>query len=97
MCATLANLPKHDVGNSIEVLAMDVRWLVSIWKIMLSPHDIQMEDKKNIFFDTIMGVSSMRYFIAKGIALDHRERERVIIVFVMNNMLIWKEREENLH
>ena len=76
MCATLANLPKHDVGNSIEVLAMDVRWLVSIWKIMLSPHDIQMEDKKNIFFDTIMAVSSMRYFIAKGIALDHRERER---------------------
>lgn len=45
---------------------------------MMNPHDIKMEDISNVFFDTITGVSTMRYFNAQQIALDHRVEEREI-------------------
>lgn len=41
---------------------MDVRRVTSIWKIMMNPHDIEMKDNCNVFFDTVLGTSSMRYF-----------------------------------
>ena len=39
---------------------MDVRRATLVWKIMMNPHDIEMEDISNIF-DTLSGVSSMSF------------------------------------
>ena len=41
---------------------MDVRRVASTWKIMTSLHDIEMKDNYNVFFDTLLGTSFMRYF-----------------------------------
>lgn len=53
-------LPKHDLGDSEKSAGMDVRRATSIWKIKMNPHDIEMEDISNVYFDTILGVSNMR-------------------------------------
>ena len=57
---------------------MDVRQVASIWKTMMNPHDITMEDISNVFFDTITRVSNMRYFNAQQIVLDRQVEERQI-------------------
>jgi hypothetical protein len=54
---------------------MDVRRVVSIWKIMTSPHGIVMEDISNIFFHTMYGVSNMRYFKSQELVLHHGDEE----------------------
>ena len=39
---------------------MDVRCVISIWKIKMDPYNIDMEDIYNIFFGTMIGVATMR-------------------------------------
>lgn len=50
---------------------MDVKRATSIWKIVMNPMDIDMEDVSNIFFDTIMGVENTSYFNAQHLVVDH--------------------------
>ena len=50
---------------------MNVNQVASICKIMMNPHNIDMEDISNVLFDTITGVSNMRYFNAPQIVHDH--------------------------
>ena len=57
---------------------IDVERVASTWKIVMNPHDIQMEDIPDVVFDTITGESNMRYFNAQQIAIDNREEEREI-------------------
>lgn len=57
---------------------MDVMWAASTCKIMMNPHDIEMGDILDVFFDTITGISTMRYFNAQQIALEHRAEEQEI-------------------
>lgn len=39
---------------------MAIRRAASIWNIMMSPHNIKMEDISNVVFDTMLGASNMR-------------------------------------
>ena len=64
-------IPKRSIG-------MDVRRATYIRKIMMNPHGIEMEDISNHFFDTVSGVSNMRYFESQQIALDHCNEEREV-------------------
>lgn len=48
---------------------MDVKRAMSILETMMNPHDIQMEYISNVFYDTIKGVSNMRYFNAQKLQL----------------------------
>ena len=57
---------------------MDVRRAASIWKIMMNPYDIEMEDISGVFCDTNLGVSNMRYFKSQQIAHEHRDEEREV-------------------
>jgi len=52
-----------------------VRMVASIWKIIMNPRDIEMEDISNVIFDTVSGVSNMRYFKSQKIELDLYEEE----------------------
>ena len=44
----------------------------------MSPHDIEMEDISNFFFDTVSGVSNTRYFKSQELAPQHGEEEQEI-------------------
>lgn len=44
----------------------------------MNPHDIEMEDISNVYFDTILGVSNMRQFKAQETVDDHQVEERDI-------------------
>lgn len=54
---------------------MDVRRVVSIWKTMMSPRGIVMEDISSVFFHTMYGVSNMRYFKSQELVLQHGDEE----------------------
>ena len=41
----------------------------------MSPRDIKMEDISNVFFDTVSGVSNMRYFKSQELAPQHGDEE----------------------
>lgn len=41
---------------------MVVKWMASIWKITINPHDIKMDDISNVFVNTIMRVSTHEIF-----------------------------------
>lgn len=60
------------MGYSIEVHGHRA---TSIWKIMMNPHDIEMEDISNVFDETVSWVSNMRHFKSQQITLDHYEEE----------------------
>ena len=36
-------------------VGMDVKRAALIWKVIMNPHDIEMEDISNVFFDTDLG------------------------------------------
>ena len=55
---------------------MDVRKATSIWKIMMTPYDNRDGRYPNVFFDTISGVSNMRYFKSQQVAHERRDEER---------------------
>ena len=57
---------------------MDVRCVTSIWKIKIDPNDIDMEDIYNIFFGTMTGVATTRYFDSYMMAHEHEEEERAV-------------------
>lgn len=57
---------------------MDVRRAASVWKTMMDPYDIEMEDISNIFVDTISNVTNVRYFKAQEIAHGHQVEEKEI-------------------
>jgi hypothetical protein len=52
-------------------VGMDAKRVVAIWKTMMNPHEITMDNISNVFFATVMGVYNMRYFKAQEIVLDH--------------------------
>lgn len=54
---------------------MDVRRAASIWKIITSLHDIEMEDITNVLFDTISGVSNTRYFKSQKLVHEHGDEK----------------------
>jgi len=62
----------------LRCVGMDVRRVVSIWRIMMNPHDTQMKDISNVFFDSITNVSNMRYIHAQQTSVDHWVEERNI-------------------
>ena len=62
----------------LKSTGMDVRRAAFIWKVMMNPNDIQMEDIYNVFFDAVMGVSRMRYFNPQSMAHEHEGEERAI-------------------
>lgn len=45
---------------------------------MISPHDIEMEDISNFFFDTVLVISNMRYFKSQELAPLRGDDERDI-------------------
>lgn len=55
---------------------MNVRGAASIWTIMMNPHNIELEDISNVFFDMVLGVSNMRYFKSQEMAHDYCDEER---------------------
>ena len=57
---------------------MDVRRVASTWKVMMNPHDIEMENTYSVCFDTVLEVTNMRYFKTHQRAFDHHEKEREI-------------------
>ena len=65
---------------SLRSSGMDVKHVASIWKIMMSPHDIDMKDISNAFFDAIMGNSTHEIFflIYHPIVHDHHMDEQEI-------------------
>lgn len=64
---------------------MDVRYVASIWKIMMNPTNIHMEDISNVFFDTIIGVANMRYYNAQQLkGVIERRSKRSIVHHMMN-------------
>jgi hypothetical protein len=59
--------------------SMNVRRVASMWKVMMNPHDIEMEDTyRSVCFDTVSGVTNMRYFKSHQLAFDRHEKEREI-------------------
>lgn len=54
---------------------MEVKHVALIWKIMMGPTNIDMENISNVFFDSILGVVNMRYFNVQQITMDHQEEE----------------------
>lgn len=59
---------------------MGVRRATSMWKVMMNPHDIEIEDISNIFFDNVLGVTNMSYFKSQKLVFDRHEKERELIV-----------------
>lgn len=59
----------------VRFAGTNVRMVASIWKIIMNPRDIEMEDISNVIFDTVSGVSNMRYFKSQKIELDLYEEE----------------------
>jgi hypothetical protein len=51
-------------------IGMDVRRVALIWKIMMNPHDIKIKNISNVFFDTVLRVSNMRYFKSQELSHD---------------------------
>lgn len=45
---------------------------------MMNAYCIEMEEISNNFFDTMMGVSNMRYFNAQGLMFENRAEDREI-------------------
>jgi len=54
---------------------MDISRATSIWKILVNPLDIEMEDISNVLIDTALGVLNMRYIKPQDIALRHGDEE----------------------
>lgn len=52
----------------------------------MNPHDIDMEDISNFFFDTMLRVTNMRYLKSQQIAFEHGDEEETI------NRVLCKER-----
>ena len=48
---------------------------------MTNPRGIEMEDTSNNFIDMVLVVPNMRYLQSQQIALDHRNEERIFILF----------------
>ena len=65
------NLSLSDLGHSIEVSWHGCAHTTSIWRITMNSHDIIMEDIFNVSFDTIIGMSNMRYINAQQTTLNH--------------------------
>ena len=59
LCITWVRVVQHglldpDMGHPLWSAGMDVRHATSIWKIMMNPHDIAMEDISNVsFWDSV--------------------------------------------
>ena len=73
---------------------MDVREVVFIWKIMMNPHDIEMEDNSNVFFYTIprcptWDTSSLKEWLMLIVI----RKERLMVIFVNFDLV---ERVEDL-
>ena len=49
----------------LQSMNTDVKCVASIWKIVMTPHDIAMEDMSSFFFDMMSGAVNMRYFNAQ--------------------------------
>jgi hypothetical protein len=64
MCKSVQCHPYPTWVIPLRFAGMDVKWVASMWKIMMNPHDIYMEDISDVFFNTITGVSNMIYFEA---------------------------------
>lgn len=76
-------------------MGMDVRKATSIWiwKIMTSPYDIQMQNTSNVFLDTMIVVSNMRYFNAQGLRLNIDWRSKQLIMrSIMNKLLVYMKK-----
>lgn len=58
----------------------DVKRVASIWKLMMNPTNINMEDISNVFIDTISWYfdANMRYFNAQQLMVFRREEEQAI-------------------
>lgn len=68
-----------------------VRRTTSIWKIMMNPYDLTMEDISNVFSNTIIEVSNMRCVNAQQTALHHRVEEREINHTLQEPCWCWHE------
>lgn len=44
----------------------------------MNPHDIDMEDISNVFFDTMSRVTNMRYLKSQQIAFEHGDEKEAI-------------------
>ena len=67
-------LSESNIGYSNEI----VRRATSIWKSMMNPHDIDMKDIFNMFLDTILVDTNMKYFKSQQIAMEHGDEEEAI-------------------
>jgi hypothetical protein len=56
--------------TSMWSIGMDIRRVALIWKIMMNPHDIKIKNISNVFFDTVLRVSNMRYFKSQELSHD---------------------------
>ena len=83
MCKSGQFYPNPTWVIPLKLANIDVRLVASIWKIMINPHDITMEDISNVFFGNITRVSNMRYFNVQQIVLDHQVEERQIYRVLM--------------
>lgn len=75
MCKSKKFYPNPTWVIPLRFVGMDVHRADSMWKIMMNPYDIEMENISKVFFDTMSGASNMRYFNAQGLAHEHQAEE----------------------
>lgn len=91
MCKSGQFYPNLTWVIALRSAGIDAKWVVSLWKPTMNPHDIVMEDISSVFFDTIMRLSNMKYLKAQEIILNHQceERERSTKIFVKRLEVGW--------
>lgn len=78
-CARVANsYPNPTWAISLRLVGMDVPKATSIWKIVMNPHDVFMEDISNVFFDTTSKVTNMSYLKSQQFAFEHGDEKKAI-------------------
>lgn len=55
MCVREQYYPNSTWVIVLSSLGMDVKCVASIWKIIMNPRDIEMENISNVFLDTVTG------------------------------------------
>ena len=55
-----------------------MRRAASIWKFIMNPHNIDMEDISNVFFDSIPRLVNMRYLKSQQITIEHADEKGTI-------------------
>lgn len=85
MCKSGLFYPNPTWVIPLQSAGMDVRRASSIWKIIKCPYNIKMEDISNGFFNTIKGMSNLRYFNVQHVALDHRMEKRDLNMALHDN------------